>query len=160
MTDIEGVLAGWEEARKGRKADAQNLRLRVAGQKVADALRDSEAARDKAEQAASGRKLQMHEYRTENEFMKKERKRAQADMEDVRRSRDAWKQSFETAKADLAACLEREAQLREFVLRISEHPVISDGGPDQNCDWHCTAIIAAEAKDLLASSVGLGDEPA
>ncbi len=57
--------------------------------------RQTEQERDEAQRQAVGRKMQMHEYRQENEFMKRERSRLQQEVERLKREN----QERETANA-------------------------------------------------------------
>jgi len=49
---------------------------------------------------------------------------------------------------------EQIAALQEALKEIAAHPVVSDPGDDEGCDWRCTAELTARAKDALALAEG------
>ena len=78
---------------------------------------------------------------------------------------DAYNAEF--AKGTNAAIIERaeaaEARLlaaQQALREIAEHPIVSERGPDEDCDWHCTTELRDCARAALAALAAVGRDPA
>ena len=59
---------------------------------------------------------------------------------------DKW----QAAESELAGLRETVGALSETLERLADHPILNRGDPTDDCDWHCTVTLVAEAKDALA----------